>query len=126
MAQDPPPKRSSLDAKKKRQSDYLEALATLPDFRMYFGHYLGKSLTCRTCGANWRTHEEKMTDVQIATELLVDAYDDSFDTALVISADSDLVPPIRATRRLFRNKRIVVGFPPQRSSYAPCPPIHVV
>ena len=57
-----------------------------------------------------------MTDVQIATEMLDDAFDDRFDTALVLSADSDLVPPIRAIRRRFPRKRIVVCFPPRRSS----------
>lgn len=116
QAGDSPVRRKAMDAKRKRQSDYLEALGTLPDFRMYEGHYLGKSVTCRSCRANWRTHEEKMTDVQIATELLLDAFNDTFDVALIISADSDLVPPIRAVKAQFKGKRIIVGFPPGRSS----------
>ena len=39
-----------------------------------------------------------MTDVNIATAMLTDAYRDRFDTALLVSADSDLVPPVRAAR----------------------------
>ena len=116
MADDAPARRTALDAKRKRQSNYLEALATLPDFRVYQGHYLGKPVSCRSCGSSWRTHEEKMTDVQIATELLLDAFNDRFDTALIVSADSDLLPPIRAVKAQFRGKRIVVGFPPGRNS----------
>ena len=116
MAADPPNKRRAMDAKRKRQSDFIEALGTLQDFQTYEGHYLAKPVTCRRCGSTWRTHEEKMTDVQIATELLVDAFDDMFDTALIVSADGDLVPPIRAVRREFRDKRIIVYFPPGRSS----------
>lgn len=43
------------------------------------------------------SYEEKMTDVNIAVELLGDAQDDAFDTAIIISGDSDLTPPVRAT-----------------------------
>lgn len=57
-----------------------------------------------------------MTDVNIATELLSDAFNDSFDTALLISGDSDLVPPIIALRSKYPEKRIVVAFPPARWS----------
>jgi uncharacterized LabA/DUF88 family protein len=106
----------TLDRKRKRQSDFLEALLTLPDFKMFEGHFLGKDMRCRSCQASWRTHEEKMTDVQIATEMLDDAYDDRFHTALVLTADSDLVPPMRSIRRRFPRKRIVVCFPPGRTS----------
>ena len=106
----------TLDQKRKRQSDFLEALNTLPGFEMFEGHFLGKDIRCRSCKASWRTHEEKMTDVQIATEMLDDAYDDRFDTALILSADSDLVPPMRSIRRRFPRKRLVVCFPPGRSS----------
>lgn len=113
---DPVGRKRAADEKRKRQTDFLEALSTLPDLTLFEGHYLGKDVQCRKCGASWRSHEEKMTDVQIATEMLEDAYDDRFDVALVVSADSDLVPPIRAIRRRFPRKRIVVGFPPGRSS----------
>ena len=57
-----------------------------------------------------------MTDVWIATEILTDAFYDRFDTALLISADSDLVPPVLAVRRFFPEKRIVAAFPPKRWS----------
>jgi uncharacterized LabA/DUF88 family protein len=105
-----------LDEKRKRQSDFLEALATLNDFEMFEGHFLSKGVRCRSCQATWRTHEEKMTDVQIATELMDDAFDDRFDMALVVSADSDLVPPMRSIRRRFPKKRLIVCFPPGRTS----------
>jgi uncharacterized LabA/DUF88 family protein len=62
------------------------------------------------------SHEEKMTDVQIAVQLLGDAVDDRFDTALVISADSDLAPPISAVRSRFPRKTVVVACPPERKS----------
>ena len=113
---DSPAKRARLDEKRRRQTQYLDALSALTNFKIYEGHYLAKDRSCHACGARWTTHEEKMTDVRIATELLVDAFNNVFDTALVISADSDLTPPTLAIRQFFPYKRIVAIFPPKRQS----------
>ena len=102
--------------KSKRQSTYIEALETLSSFQIFYGHYLQKPVTCRRCGNCWDVPEEKMTDVNIAVELMTDAFQDKFDTALLISGDSDLTGLIEAVHRLFPAKRIVVGFPPRRHS----------
>ena len=59
-----------------------------------------------------------MTDVNIATEMLSDAFTDRFDTALLCSADSDLVAPVQQVRQLFPDKRVIVVFPPARHSNA--------
>lgn len=99
-----------------RQSIWLDALETLGDQTSHFGHYLQKRQTCKNCGAQWTTHEEKMTDVNIAAQLLSDAYEDRFDTALVISGDSDLTTPIRMVLERFPKKRVIVAFPPGRRS----------
>jgi hypothetical protein len=55
-----------------------------------------------------------MTDVNIATQIIIDAYQDKYDTAILISGDSDLVPPIRAVHDTFKKKRVGVFFPPKR------------
>lgn len=57
-----------------------------------------------------------MTDVNIAVRLLADALDDAFDTAMLVTADSDLVPPVREIRARFPYKRIIVANPPNRHS----------
>jgi len=100
----------------RRQNTFLEALATLPVTTLFFGHYLSKPIQCQRCGNQWQKNDEKMTDVNIATELLVDAFQNSFDTALLVSADSDLVGPVTKVRALFPAKRVVVVFPPERNS----------
>lgn len=105
------------DDKRRRQAVYLEALQTLPDFGLFYGQFLDETITCRQCGHTYVTHHEKMTDVNIAVELMADAYSDHFDIALLISADSDLVGPIEAVRRLFPAKRLIAAFPPKRTSY---------
>ena len=59
------------------------------------------------------TFEEKMTDVRIATELINDAWRDRYDIAIVVSRDSDLVPPIETVLREFAGeKQVFAAFPP--------------
>jgi len=72
-------------------------------------------MRCRNCGACWQTHEEKMTDVNMAVELVVDGFRDRYDTALLISGDSDLMSTVTRIRGLFPEKSVIVGFPPNRS-----------
>jgi uncharacterized LabA/DUF88 family protein len=102
--------------KVKRQNTYLEAIQTLPNTSILFGHYLSSPRSCRNCGFTYDMAQEKMTDVNIAVELLQDAFLDAFDAAIVISADSDLIAPVSAVKRLFPEKRVVVACPPGRFS----------
>ena len=99
-----------------RQDAYLQAISTLPKVDIQYGFHSVKTITCRHCGETIRTYEEKMTDVNIAVALLQDAHDDLYDTAILISADSDLTAPIQIVRQKYANKRVIVRFPPNRSS----------
>jgi uncharacterized LabA/DUF88 family protein len=110
--------------KAQRQSDYLDALQTLTDFSIFFGKYQVARQTCRNCGFSYDASTEKMTDVNIAVEVLQDAFQDVFDTALLVTADSDLVGPLKAVRRLFPTKRLVVACPPNRFSQHLCAEAH--
>lgn len=105
-----------LISKQKRQATYIEALETMEDFKIFYGKYQLNQWKCFKCSYVSRIHNEKMTDVNIAIELLTDAFHDQYDTALIISADSDLAGQILKVKELFPNKRIVVAFPPKRSS----------
>jgi hypothetical protein len=104
-------------AKEKRQKIFLEALETLPDFNIFYGKYQINKRRCNNCNYVDDVPSEKMTDVNIAVEMLSDAYQDKFDTAILVSADGDLVPAIRAVKHLFPHKRIVAAFPPDRDSF---------
>ncbi|RTY39567.1 NYN domain-containing protein [Chlorobium phaeovibrioides] len=66
------------------------------------------------CGHVRADYNEKMTDVNIATQMLIGAYQDQYDVAVLVSGDSDLVPPIRHIHDQFPAKRVVVAFPPKR------------
>ena len=53
---------------------------------------------------------EKGIDVKLATDLIVGAVDNKYDTAIVVSSDGDLVPAIDWVR-LRQNKKVeYVGF----------------
>jgi uncharacterized LabA/DUF88 family protein len=106
--------------KAKRQSTYLDAIGTLAATSIFYGKYQTNSQACRKCGYVHNANSEKMTDVNIAVELLQDAFQDAFDTAILISADSDLIAPIAAVKRLFPTKRVVVACPPGRFSQHLC------
>jgi uncharacterized LabA/DUF88 family protein len=102
--------------KQKRQNTYIEALNTIPDFQIYYGKYQKIPRHCNQCGFEEEVPNEKMTDVNIAVELLSDTFQDRYDTAFLISADSDLVPPIKRIQALFPKKILIVVFPPDRFS----------
>ncbi len=100
----------------KNQAVFIDALLARGGVEIEFGHFLATSVECRKCGFVRTRREEKKTDVNMAVRLLEDAFDDRFDLAIVVSADSDLVPLIEAVRRRFPSKRVMVAFPPQRWS----------
>lgn len=53
---------------------------------------------------------EKGIDVKIATDLIVGALDNQYDTAIVVSADTDLIPAIDWVRMRKKKKVEYVGF----------------
>ena len=103
-------------AKAARQAVYIDALRARGGIEIDFGHFVSNTVQCFNCGNAWKKHEEKKTDVNVAVRLLADASDDRFDKAVVVSGDSDLVPPIEFVQRRFPRKRVVVAFPPRRRS----------
>jgi len=55
---------------------------------------------------------EKGIDVKIATDLIVGAVDNQYDTAILVSSDSDLNPAIDWVRYRYRKKKKIeyIGF----------------
>jgi uncharacterized LabA/DUF88 family protein len=101
----------------QRQSDYIDALSIqCPLLTVIDGRFQEKDHSCHSCGSTWKGYEEKETDVSIAVALVEDAVLDSYDVALLISADSDLCPSVRSVKRLRPSKRIIAAFPPRRRS----------
>lgn len=75
----------------QRQSNYLDALdAHCRALRIVTGRFRRRERRCPYCGWTWSTYEEKETDVNIATALVADGLEDRYDTALLVSGDTDL------------------------------------
>ena len=109
---------SGPQSKQARQATYLAALEERGGCDLLFGRYQSSPSVCPYCKKTRLVSQEKMTDVNIAVELLCDAFRDDFDVAVVVSGDADLVPAIRQLKGLFPGKRVVCAFPPRRSSKA--------
>ena len=93
----------------QRQQVYLRALSTIPNLEIHYGHFrvrprwmpnhpweydeLGEPLKTGV-----QHFEEKGSDVNLATRLLVDAFTGATHTQVVVSSDSDLVAPMRYVR----------------------------
>jgi uncharacterized LabA/DUF88 family protein len=54
--------------------------------------------------------------VSFCVRFLEDAFSNKFDVALLVTADSDMVPAVKAVRRLRRDARVVALFRPARYS----------
>lgn len=92
-----------------RQQIYLRALSTLPNLSVFFGHFLTSKIMMPLVSpppvgpkhALVIKTEEKGSDVNLASHLLVDAFRKDCDAAFVVSNDSDLLEPIKIARREF-------------------------
>ena len=90
-----------------RQDIYIRALETLPNLTVHYGHYLQSTKfmpLAQPRPGNPRfaevvSMEEKGSDVNIATYMLVDAFRQDCDQLIVITNDSDLVEPIRIVNK---------------------------
>ena len=117
-----------------RQQTYFRALDTERRITIHLGHFLTHEVEMPDAAA-WRSGkfvprrvvrtEEKGSDVNLATFLLMDAVDDLFDCAVIISNDSDLKEPIAQVRRRFR-KTIGLLNPQRYASRALLPLAHFV
>ena len=127
------------------QRIYMKALATLPEVEIHYGRFLAKTAwrprtlpvgadpdrrrrgedASRTAGipvpdaliAEFHTMEEKGSDVNLAADLLNDAWKNLFEAEVVISNDTDLVVPIRMVTA--ERKRPVFVVCPGRWQMAP-------
>lgn len=89
-----------------RQDIYFRALRTISSLTIHLGRFSTRRVMMPSDSITYlegkhtpevvpviRT-EEKRTDVNLATYLLVDCFDDDFDEAVIISNDSDLTLPV--------------------------------
>jgi hypothetical protein len=64
----------------------------------------------------YKTFEEKLTDVALATRLLEDTATAFGDLSVVVSTDSDFTPAIDAAIRIAPSRPVLIACPPGRVS----------
>ncbi len=90
----------------RRQLIYLRALATLPDLEVHYGAFrsgvrrrpLAEPIPGLPAYVRIRDSEEKGSDVNLATRLLVDAFNRECAQAVVVSNDADFAGAMRYVR----------------------------
>ena len=109
-----------------RQGIYLRALSTIPNLTIHYGRFSHHPTIAPIYPLTYSSPsdppervrilktEEKRSDVNLATMLLIDCFDDDFDEAVVVSNDSDLTLPIEYVVNKF-GKRVGVINPHHRS-----------
>ena len=117
-----------------RQALYLRALKTRKSIQIYEGHFLTHIVhmplvTGGHSKKNFRQHkmktvpvlkrEEKGSDVNLACHLLMDAVEDQYDCAIIVSNDSDLFTPMEMVKEKY-NKKLRLISPHKRKSAKLC------
>ncbi len=104
-------------AKKAKHQLYARVLRT-NGITPVWGRFSKKEKHCKLCDGVFDGYEEKLTDVNIAITLLQEALRDHYDTAIIMSGDSDLLPAIHAVKSSFPEKTIKLVIPPARRAEA--------
>ena len=90
-----------------RQQLYLRALKTIPDLTIHYGFFQSKptSMPLETPPLQGSKYvrvvktEEKGSDVNLASYLLLDGFQRDYEVAIVVSNDADLAEPIKLVRQ---------------------------
>lgn len=100
----------------KRHQIYVQALKTC-GVNVIFGKFKKVKRFCKICNkVGYDYHEEKQTDVNIAIHLLKGALLNEYDIAILATADSDIVPAVRAMNNIPVPKILKILFPIGRKS----------
>lgn len=89
-----------------RQQIYLRALRTLPNLEIIYGHFLSHHVRMPLANPGLGhpktveviKTEEKGSDVNLAVHLLHDAYQDRYESAVIVSGDSDLLAAVQIVK----------------------------
>lgn len=76
-----------------RQQRFFDKIKRLPNFNFVLCRMQKKRINGKTI------YEAKEDDIQLAVDMVELAYNDSYDTAILVSSDGDFVPAIKAVKR---------------------------
>ncbi len=93
-----------------RQQTYIRALQTIPNLSVILGQFLSHPIRMHLAhppatgsqSVEVIKTEEKGSDVNLATEILIDGFLKRYDMAILVSNDSDLFAPINAVSNILK------------------------
>ncbi len=103
------------DAAKASRHKFFIRAQELYGVKVIYGKFKEVSRECRLCHKQYKTYEEKETDVNIAVKMLLEAGRNTFDKILLFSGDSDMIAGVKALKDLAPHKHIKVITPMNRS-----------
>ncbi len=110
-------------SKELRHRTYVAALEST-GISVIYGYFFNEIRECKKpkniapyCDHKFSIPKEKLTDVNIACEMLVDAYKNNYKRAYLLGGDTDLAPAIRKVKHVFKNpnKDVFLIFPDKRN-----------
>lgn len=101
----------------RRHQIYVRALQRV-GVNVNMAHFKEKNVRCKKCNNTWKSREEKESDVHLALAVLEGAIDNQYDRAIIVSADSDLVPAVKAVKNRDAGKEVLIAAPPRRRRVA--------
>ena len=95
--------------KRQRQQIYIRAIKTIPNLSVHLGRFqtntkrlpLAHPPTSGSRMVDVMRTEEKGSDVNLASYLLLDGFRNEYEQAVIVSNDADLVTPIKIVRDEF-------------------------
>jgi len=96
--------------KMARQAIYVAAFKTT-GVEVQLGRFKEKEAMCFSCGATFKRHEEKETDVAVAVKLMELFLLNACDTVVLVTGDTDLAPAIRTAKVRWPEKKVWALFP---------------
>jgi len=75
------------------------------------GRFKKRPITCHACRKTIKCHEEKETDVAVASKLFEILALDLADRVVLMTGDTDLAPAVRTVKKLYPDKEVCFAFP---------------
>ena len=94
----------------KRHEDYIECLKST-GIETIMGRFKPKDVTCPLCKRDFVKHEEKETDVAIASKLIEVVANKDCETVILMTGDTDIIPAIKTAKSLNTQVGIISAFP---------------
>ena len=95
---------SEEDPPNSDQTNLYKYLKLVLHFEVYLYPLRKRQMRCNACGNEWSSYSEKAAAIGMGTTLVSLAYNNGFDTGVLVTGDSDFLEPIRTVKSL--GKRI--------------------